>query len=210
MKQRRSFSPSRILTGLSAAGLGLLPSLAAAHPGHYHPPGEDDEFDALTAGFLHPLTGMDHLILAVAAGYLAFSWKAGKARFACFTFIASLAIGAWTGLGIQAGTALEIALALTLIAAGAAFFGTRNLKPGFFITAVASVGFIHGFAHASEAAPGLARLEYSGGFIASTALLLGIGGLLQSATTRFSRPLLPRIAGFALFVLGSASLIQAL
>lgn len=210
MKQRRSFSPSRILSGLSAAGLGLLPALAAAHPGHYHPPGEDDEFDALTTGFLHPLTGMDHLILAIAAGYLAFSWRAGKARIACFTFIASLAIGAWTGLGIQAGTALEIALALTLLAAGAAFFGSRNLKPGVFITAVAFTGFIHGFAHGSEAAPGMAHLEYVGGFITSTALLLGIGGLLHSATSRFNRPLLPHIAGFTVFALGSASLIQAL
>lgn len=38
---------------LAAAALCLLPSIALAHPGHYHPPGETDEFDALRANFLH-------------------------------------------------------------------------------------------------------------------------------------------------------------
>lgn len=37
---------------LFTAGLFLLPTLAFAHPGHYHP-GEEDEFDALRANFLH-------------------------------------------------------------------------------------------------------------------------------------------------------------
>ena len=54
MKKRRSTSP--ILPRLLAAGLGFLPMLAAAHPGlpgHYHPPGEEDEFDALSSGMMH-------------------------------------------------------------------------------------------------------------------------------------------------------------
>lgn len=35
-----------------AAVLCLLPALASAHPGHLHP-GEEDEFDAIRANFLH-------------------------------------------------------------------------------------------------------------------------------------------------------------
>jgi hypothetical protein len=38
---------------LVARLLAFLPALAAAHPGHYHPPGEDDEFDQLRADYLH-------------------------------------------------------------------------------------------------------------------------------------------------------------
>ena len=37
---------------VSAAALALLPALASAHPGHYHP-GEEDEFDHLRADWLH-------------------------------------------------------------------------------------------------------------------------------------------------------------
>ena len=47
---RSKFHGGRVRT--IAAGLVFLPSLALAHPGHYHP-GEEDEFDALRANFLH-------------------------------------------------------------------------------------------------------------------------------------------------------------
>lgn len=33
--------------------LAFLPALASAHPGHYHPPDEVDEFDQLRADWLH-------------------------------------------------------------------------------------------------------------------------------------------------------------
>ncbi|MCW1884118.1 hypothetical protein OKA04_05210 [Luteolibacter flavescens] len=42
----------KLLSGL----LAFLPAIAAAHPGHYHPPGEEDEFDQLDklrADWLH-------------------------------------------------------------------------------------------------------------------------------------------------------------
>jgi len=51
---------------VSAAALGLLPAIAAAHPGHYHPPGEDDEFDQLRADWLH-LHGWLEVSLATVA-----------------------------------------------------------------------------------------------------------------------------------------------
>ena len=39
----------KLLFGLFA----ILPAIVAAHPGHYHPPGEDDEFDQFRADWLH-------------------------------------------------------------------------------------------------------------------------------------------------------------
>ena len=45
--------------------LVTLPTLAMAHPGHFHP-GEEDEFDALRASFLH-LHGAWEISLALAA-----------------------------------------------------------------------------------------------------------------------------------------------
>lgn len=202
--------PRPIFARLSAAGLALLPALAAAHPGHYHPVGEDDEFDSVITGFLHPLTGMDHLVLAVAVGWLAFLWKGGKARLPLGVFLGSLALGAFSGRGLNGGAPLEIALAVTLVAAGVAFIVGKNLRIGAFTLAAAAAGFIHGFAHGSEAATGMPFPAYAGGFIAGTAALLGIGSLIPAATSRFNQPLVPRIAGGALVALGSISLIQAL
>lgn len=41
-----------------------FPALALAHPGHYHPPGEEDEFDQLRADYFH-LHGPLEISLAV-------------------------------------------------------------------------------------------------------------------------------------------------
>ncbi|RYD63505.1 MAG: hypothetical protein EOP83_12000 [Verrucomicrobiaceae bacterium] len=50
----------KLLFGLFA----VLPAIASAHPGHYHPPGEDDEFDQVRADWLH-LHGWLEISLAV-------------------------------------------------------------------------------------------------------------------------------------------------
>jgi hypothetical protein len=51
------------LLRLFAALAAFLPALAAAHPGHYHPPGEDDEFDQFRADWFH-LHGLSEFFLA--------------------------------------------------------------------------------------------------------------------------------------------------
>lgn len=33
--------------------VAFLPAVAAAHPGHYHPHGEEDEFDQFRADYFH-------------------------------------------------------------------------------------------------------------------------------------------------------------
>ena len=79
---------------VSAATLALLPSLAAAHPGHYHP-GEEDEFAKLRADWLH-LHGFLEVGLAtvafVALGVMGLH-KNRKVRLgAMFAFGSSLAL----------------------------------------------------------------------------------------------------------------------
>jgi hypothetical protein len=45
--------PKTPAASFAAALLFLSQLCATAHPGHYHPPGEDDEFDAFRADWLH-------------------------------------------------------------------------------------------------------------------------------------------------------------
>ncbi len=65
MNCSRFLSPRRAFAALSAVGLGLLPAIAAAHPGHYHPPGEEDEFDAFASG-LQMLPNWQSILIAAA------------------------------------------------------------------------------------------------------------------------------------------------
>ena len=46
----------------------FLPAIALAHPGHYHPPGEEDEFDQLRADYLHLHGPLEIGLAAVALG----------------------------------------------------------------------------------------------------------------------------------------------
>jgi len=83
---------------LVTVALCLLPSLASAHPGHYHP-GEEDEFDALRANFVH-LHG---------------SLELG---------VACLGLAGLAGFIMNRNRPLRIAAALVMVGA-LAFFGTH-------------------------------------------------------------------------------------
>lgn len=59
---RSSYSCWSRLIAVAAIG---WPSLASAHPGHYHPD-ETDEFDFLRAMFFHSHGSLDYVVAAVA------------------------------------------------------------------------------------------------------------------------------------------------
>ena len=48
--------------------LAFLPAVALAHPGHYHPPGEEDEFDQFRAEYFHLHGPLEIGLVAVALG----------------------------------------------------------------------------------------------------------------------------------------------
>ena len=61
------------MTFIKKWGIGLLsmlPALAMAHPGHDH------THSGFVAGFIHPFTGLDHLVMALGFGILL--WSAAK------------------------------------------------------------------------------------------------------------------------------------
>lgn len=58
--------PKLLAASLVPALLFVTQLCASAHPGHYHPPGEEDEFDALRADWLH-LHGWLEISLALLA-----------------------------------------------------------------------------------------------------------------------------------------------
>ena len=181
-----------------------LPALALAHPGHY---GAGGTMPSLASGFLHPLSGMDHMILALAMGWLVISLGVRKAITPTLTFLAALAIGALCGRGITGGMSLEIAIALTLLAAGCAMMRERFRGLGMLSVVAVVGGLTHGLAHGAEALPSVSFATYGIGLLASTAMLLGAGGLLQHAFSRTEHSLMAiRVAGCGMLVAGITSL----
>lgn len=205
MKAPRNPSFLKKATASVAAMIFFLPAIAMAHPGHH---GDGSALPSLGSGFLHPFSGVDHMLLALAMGWLAFSLGVHRAKTPALAFLAALAAGALCGRWISGGTGLEIAISLTILAAGAAMVRDRLRGLGMLSIIAMAGGLIHGLAHGAEALPGVSFSTYVAGLLVSTALLLGVGGLLQHAFSRAGHPMVAiRVAGVAMIVAAVSSLI---
>lgn len=149
---------------------------AFAHPGHAE------------SGFLHPLTGADHLLAMVGAGmWAAFlaTRKPAAALWVPGAFMLMMAIGAAAGFaGIklpfsEAGIIASVFMLGGLVVAAVRLpIATAMLLVGWFAG-------LHGYSHAVEAPAGDPG-SYMLGFLAATALLhavgLGLGWVVERAT----------------------------
>ncbi|MCA0004154.1 MULTISPECIES: HupE/UreJ family protein [unclassified Mesorhizobium] len=155
-------------TALSATLL-----MAAAMPAYAHVGAGTTS--SVAAGFMHPLSGLDHMTVMVAIGLWA-AQKGGKAVWAWpAAFVGVMLAGGALGMlhvplpfvepGILASVValgLFVALAVDLpVTAGVAIIGVFAL--------------FHGHAHGTEVPENAAGLEYMAGFAVATALLHAAG-----------------------------------
>lgn len=173
---------------LLAAPLLLLPSLALAHPGH-------GDASGMAQGFLHPMSGLDHILAMVLVGL--FAWQlGGRALWAVpATFVLVMALGGALGMAGVAVPFVEIGIGLSVVVLGAIVaFGVKAPVAA----AMAIVGLFaifHGHAHGAEMPANAAGFAYGAGFLAATALLhlcgiavgFGIGKASEAYGSAFTR-----------------------
>jgi urease accessory protein len=169
-----------------------MPGVALAHPGH----GFSND---LVQGLVHPLTGLDHVLML-----LAISTWAARLAFRERALVASC-MAAFVGIGalvpVGAGAMVEAAIALTVVGAGILLAMERRW-PAWATSAVAAAfSLVHGFAHGAE---GPASDAYVGGLVIAT----GAAAMLVSTLTARLRPQVAwlRTAGVASAVIGAATL----
>jgi urease accessory protein len=167
---------------LRAAALmsALLPALAHAHPGH-------DIDAALLAGLVHPLSGLDHLMVIFGIGVWA-AQLGGKLRRnipVCFLSVMVLsALLAMSGYPIS-GVEQSIAASMLLTALLLAF--SWKLPPVAGIAVAALFAAFHGLAHGAEAPAAAGRLLFIVGFATSTAAIQFAGVLVGELLLRSRR-----------------------
>lgn len=179
---------------LPAAALLLASSAAVAHPG------EGSHADHLAAGMLHPLTGLDHVLMIVAVS----AWSAllpARMRLVVAACLATF-VGIGALLPVSGGPALEAAIALTVVGSGVLLAIGRRAP--LWVTAGLAAGFalIHGFAHGAEGPSGAGL--YVAGLVIATALLAALVALVAARLQ--SRPMWLRLAGAASAASGAAAL----
>ena len=181
---------------------------ASAHIGTEVGETTHGQASAFLTGFLHPLTGLDHLAAMVAVGL----WSALAARrawpdllWAPLGFAAMLLAGAFLGLqGVQL-PAVEPMIASSLLVIGLLVL-TRWRVPG--IAAAALVGVFavfHGLAHGHELAGDANALPVVAGMLAAT-LLLHAAGVAAGWALRHANVWVPRLAGAGVAIFGLALL----
>lgn len=159
------------------AGLALMASSAPAlaHVGAGVPAG-------IVAGLVHPLTGLDHLLVILAVGMLA-GRQGGHALWVLpVTFLVAMAASAALTLDGAAWAGAELGVIASMLAAGAAL--ALRIRGPLLATVAAAALFaaFHGHLHGAEAAP-WAGTGFLAGMLLATAALHAIGLVLGRAAT---------------------------
>ncbi len=175
----------------------LAPTAALAHPGH------DGVSTGFMAGVLHPLTGLDHVLMIVAvSAWAALLRPAGRVAVAACLGV-FVAIGALAPVAPLSGTGLEMAIALTVIGSGLLLAVGRRWPIWATGSLAALFALIHGFAHGAEG-PATSQLYVPGLVVTTMALALTVSFL--AARLQAHRGWL-RALGFAGAAMGATALL---
>jgi urease accessory protein len=125
----------------------------------------------LVSGFLHPLTGIDHLIAMVAVGIWGAQLGAPAIWVLPITFPLVMAIGGVLGILHVPLPMPEVMIALSALILGAAVALRMRLPFAAAAVIVAVFAIFHGYAHGAELPKSADPLAYGVGFVVSTGLL---------------------------------------
>lgn len=126
------------------------------------------------SGFIHPISGLDHILAMIGVGMVAF-FATKKGFLTLVAFIGAMVLAAIAGyngvqlVGMEEGILISIAVVFGLIG-----FASK-LPIGTIVAIVAFFGMFHGFAHGAEFTTG-SFLSFMFGFSTST-LILHISGM---------------------------------
>jgi urease accessory protein len=146
----------------------LLPGLASAHilPGTSH---------GLRDGFMHPFTGMDHLLAMFAVGLWAAQYRGRAVWMIPLTFVGVMILGGIMGVSGAYVPGAELGIAASLLVLGGLIATATRFKPSLGMLIVGFFALFHGYAHGHEMPAAVSALSFSCGFVLATLVLHGLG-----------------------------------
>jgi urease accessory protein len=196
----------KLLSGLTLAAVTLAPAAALAHAGHAH------SEHGFIHGFMHPLTGLDHILAMVTVGILAYQ-IGGRALWAVpATFLAIMAAGGLLGAAGISFYFVEPGIAASVVVLGLIVALAVRPPVALAMALVAVFAVFHGYAHGIEAPLDGSATVYGAGFLVATALLHAFGvafGMLVGRFAASQGQIGYRLAGSAVAVAGLVILSRA-
>src|SRR5215471_9132768 len=163
------------ITGLGAVAAALLgtcqPTLA--HSGLEHTA-------AFASGFVHPWTGLDHLLALLTVGLWA-GLNGGRALWAWpAAFVGAMLTGGALGLAGIVVPLAEPGILASVVLLGLLVLTAARLPLGLGAALIVLFALLHGHAHGAELPEGAAAGTYMAGLAVATALLHAIGIAIAS------------------------------
>lgn len=173
----------------------LVASAAQAHTG-----------SGSTHGFMHgaehPFGGLDHLLAMVAVGLWA-AQLGGRSLWAVpLTFVGIMAVGGMLGMAGIGMPFVEIGILGSVLALGVIVAAAVRLPLGWSMALVGFLALFHGQAHGAEMPADSSGIAYAAGFVLATAVLHASGIAIGILFKNLSTPLLTRVAGACVAILG--------
>ena len=153
--------------------LAAILLLAAAMPAYAHVGiGATSSF---TAGFAHPLSGLDHMTVMIAVGLWA-ALKGGRAIWAWpLAFVGVMLAGGALGMLHMPLPFVEPGILASVVALGLLVALAVDLPISTGVAIIGLFALFHGHAHGTEVPENAGGLDYMAGFAAATALFHVIG-----------------------------------
>ncbi|TPM40039.1 HupE/UreJ family protein [Mesorhizobium sp. B2-3-4] len=147
--------------------------VAAAMPAHAHV--GIDTTSSFTAGFMHPLSGLDHVTVMIAVGLWA-ALKGGRAVLAWpAAFVGVMLGGAALGMAHVPMPFVEPGILASVVVLGLLVALAADLPVSAGIAIIGLFALFHGHAHGTEVPENAGGLEYMAGFAIATVLLHAVG-----------------------------------
>jgi len=153
-----------LLIGLSII---CLPIPALAHTGV-------GMVSSFTDGILHPLMGIDHLLVMLAVGLWSMI-RGNKVWWLPTCFLIMMVIGASLNFLGFIWLFAEHAIAFSVLISGLLILINPRLTNRLATVLIAIFALLHGYVHAGELSTGMHAIDYSIGFLISTGLLHLLG-----------------------------------
>lgn len=155
------------------------------------------------AGFMHPLTGLDHLAAMLAVGlWSALAARNGRELLAApLGFAAMLLVGGLMGMAGLSLPAVEPMIAASLLVLGLLVLTQKRLSPLSSAALVGAFAIFHGVAHGLELASEAGAALTLAGMLTAT-VLLHVAGIGLGWALRHANRWVPRVAGAAVAGMG--------
>jgi urease accessory protein len=183
-----------------------LAALALSGAGVAHAHAQAGAAAGFATGFMHPISGLDHVLAMVAVGLWGAQLGAPALWLLPVTFPLVMAFGGLLGLLGAPLPGVEVGIAGSAILLGLAVATER--RPPLVIAAllVGCFAIFHGHAHGTELPPGESGLLHSIGFVVATGCLHLVGIGIGTLHRWRSGQLALRVGGACISVAGLAFL----